>query len=308
MTEVRAFADFSGRRADGELVRGLIPQLDGTSRQGDNCAAASEADRAIRNQQGKRPAKGSPWQPTGASIRAASTDRSGGMTPRETTDVTERVYGIPNDVRIVPFATVDEWLRKGGSVTLLYGYGPIADAGMSGSPGFRGSHSGGAAGIRSTGTALDWFMADSLYDGRRTGIPRGPQWISRRVIQEAAGELVVGAVQPGVLIKMRQAHPGMAYCSFGTRVFTPPPTGSPFVRYPGATHLKKARLYTPIYRNSALRRKPERVASSLIAPVQPGVFHFSAYQLLTNAAGKWVGNKNGTAWMFAAGVKFVRYL
>lgn len=304
MSEVRAFADFSGKRADGQMVRGLIPQLDGSARAGDNCAAASEAGRAIRNRQGARPSRGTPWPPTGASIRAASSDRSGGMTAQGTTDVTERVYGIPNDVRIVSFATVDEWLRKGGSVTLLYDYGPVADAGKSGSPGFRGSHSGEAVGIRTTSTGTDWLMADPLYDGRRTGIPRGPQWIKRSVIVAGAGQLAL-SVTP--YITMARAHPGKAYCSFSTRVFTPPTTTTTFVLYHGATKLAKPRRYTPIYRNSILRKTPAKGTSNWIGPVQPG-FGFDAYQYIVNASGKWLGNKTGTAWMLASGVKFVRYL
>jgi hypothetical protein len=300
MTEVRAFDDFSGRRADGTLIRGLVPQFDGSPRAADNCAGASEAGRCIRNQQGKRPAVGSPWPPTGASVRLATGDTSGGMTPSQTTSATKRVYGIPNDVRIVDWSEVTEWLRKGGSCVVLIGYRPISDAGKSGSPGFVGNHSVEFSGIRGTGSDIQFLDADPLYDGRRSGIPKGPQWISVALAKKAAGALVISGST------MARLYPGKVYVSFGTRAFTPPPPTVTFKLYPGAIKLAKPRVYTPT-RRLWLRKTPRLVSTNHITVVGPG-FGFEAYQYGFFGGVKFVGNRPGTAWLQFDSIKFVRYL
>ena len=92
MTIYYAWRKFSGRRADGTIIAGIIPQLDGircpihpAGHGGGNCGAASEAERIVSQQKGVRPGKGTPWQPTGASIRRETGDHSGGLMPSQTT-------------------------------------------------------------------------------------------------------------------------------------------------------------------------------------------------------------------------------
>ena len=189
MTLYYAYRTFSGLRADGQRVAGIIPQFDGSRYASTNCGCASEAMRDVSQQKGTRPSKGSPWQPTGKSIRAGTGDTSGGTNPAQTTAVTRRVYGIPTaSPRIGTFQALLNYLAAGHAVDLLVGYGPI-NTYKSGSPGFRGNHRGVLVGRDTDKRLLLW--ADPLYDGRRSGIPRGQQWIPQTVMYQAASALVL---------------------------------------------------------------------------------------------------------------------
>jgi hypothetical protein len=301
MAEYNAYNDFWGTRADGVKVKAIIPQFDGSSRAGDNCAPASEAARDIRDRQGVRPSKGSPWPPTGASIRNASSDRSGGMTPRQTAAVSLDVYGLGSDVHIATWREIIDWLRAGGSLTLLVKYRAISAAGKSGSPGFYGSHSIPLCGIKGSGSSIYIKSGDPLYDGRRRGIPLGPQWIKLSVLRKAATDLILSGT-----MTMADKYPGKAYTSFGLRRYTPPPSTTPVKLYPKAIRLKKPRIYTPT-RKVWMRKTPKLISSNHIGTVTPG-FNFEAYQYIINADGKWIGNRTGTAWLYFSAVKFVRYI
>ena len=189
MTVHYAYRQFSGRRADGTIVVGVIPQMDGSRYASTNCGCACEAMRLVSQQKGVRPAKGSPWQPNGATIRRETGDTSGGTNPSQTTAASLREYGVPHAApRIAGFQSLLDYLRGGYAVDLLVGYGPI-NAYKSGSPGFRGNHRIVLVG-RDTDRRL-LLSADPLYDGRRSGIPRGQQWIPQQVIYQAASALVL---------------------------------------------------------------------------------------------------------------------
>ena len=199
---------------------GLIPQGDGSTFQWSNCAAATWAGLVVSQQQGKRPAKGSPWYPTGASLRQQSGDRSGGITPSLLDATVIREYGIDLDVRIASLSVVRSRLAAGYAVGVLIGYGPIADAGLSGSPGFRGAHSIGLYGDREIPNGThQWLDADPLYDGRRAGIPKGPQWVAESTIVKAAGSLVLDG--SGTTVRQRYGS-GMLYVVLTTVPYHPP--------------------------------------------------------------------------------------
>jgi hypothetical protein len=179
-----------GRRRDGTMVYGVIPQFDGSTYAGTNCGACSEAARVVSQQKGIRPSKGSPWPPTGASIRRETGDTSGGLNPYQTTRASYNEYGVAHATpRIAAKSIVIDKLNAGYAVDLLIAYGPIDDY-LSGSPGFRGNHRIVLVG-RNTDTRK-LFDSDSLYDGRRSGIPMGPRWIPASVIFEAASKLDLG--------------------------------------------------------------------------------------------------------------------
>jgi hypothetical protein len=218
-----------GKRADGTIVQGIVPQFDGSTYGAGNCGACGEAHRIIAQQHGKRPSKGIPWYPTGASIRRETGDTSGGLMPSQTRAASTREYGIVSvGARIGSIADVARLLWDGYTVDLLMRYGPIADDGMSGSPGFRGNHRYCLSGIRTLDSGkLQLQCADSLYDGRRSGIPRGPQWIDADVIWRAAGAL---EMTPGNTVT--ELHgPGHAYFIPTTTRWnpTPPPVPPPSV-------------------------------------------------------------------------------
>lgn len=201
---------------------GLIPQFDNSAFAAVNCAPSTWAALVVSQQQGKRPAKGSPWYPSGASLRVASGDKSGGIIPSLLDTTVNRVYGIDLVVRIATAAAVEEALGDGLAVGILIDYGPIDDAGLSGSPGFRGSHSVPLFGTQArVGGGRNWLDGDPLYDGRRAGIPKGPKWINRATLVRAAGELALDS--SGVTVAQRHGA-GKIYAVFNTRPYVAPPS------------------------------------------------------------------------------------
>jgi hypothetical protein len=222
---VLSYPGVRGRRADGTWIEGIVPQFDGSEFGAGNCGACGEAHRITAQQFGRRPSKGSPWYPTGASIRRETGDRSGGLMPSQTRAASYREYGIVSvGARIGSVADVARLLWDGYTVDLLLRYGPIADDGMSGSPGFRGNHRYCLSGIRTLDSGkLQLRCADSLYDGRRSGIPRGPQWIDADVIWRAAGQLVLQGTDT-----VTELHgPGHAYFIPTTTRYIPAPPPVP---------------------------------------------------------------------------------
>lgn len=207
MSAIYAYKDFYGRRADGTIIRGIIPQFDGSTFAGTNCGPASEAMRVVSQQQGKRPSKGSPWYPTGASIRRETGDTSGGTNPSQTTRASFNEYGVPFAApRIRAWRDVTDRLDSGYAVDLLVGYGPIDDY-LSGSPGFRGNHRIVLVGYNKLSSGLKLLSADPLYDGRRSNIPLGAKWIPQSVLVKAAGALRTDGVHT-----LNSTHGnGMAY-------------------------------------------------------------------------------------------------
>lgn len=200
---------------------GLVTQADGSPFQWLNCAPATWAALTVSQQQGKRPGKGSPWYPTGASLRTQSGDRSGGIMPSTLDATVNRVYGIDLVVRIATVAAVEEALRDGLAVGILHDYSAISAAGMSGSPGFLGAHSSPLFGTRELPSGgVQWLDGDPLYNGRRAGIPKGPKWIDRNVLIRAAGDLELNG--PGSITFRQRYGTGMLYAVFTTNPYNPP--------------------------------------------------------------------------------------
>ena len=199
-------AGIKGRRKDGKYITGIIPQFDGSAYGGANCGACSETARVISQTKNVRPAIGTPWPPTGASIRRETGDTVGGLNPTQTTNASYREYGVPHATpRIASKQIILDKLRDGYAVDLLLGYGPIDDY-LSGSPGFRGNHRGLLTGRNTDTKKVRW--SDSLYDGRRAGIPEGQRWIPYSVIFAAASALDLGG---GVRLSTRYGYDDAYY-------------------------------------------------------------------------------------------------
>lgn len=183
-------AGIKGRRKDGHTVLGIVPQFDGSYFASVNCGACAESARVVSQTKNRRPSSGTPWPPTGASIRRETGDTSGGLNPLQTTAASYREYGVNHSApRIGSKQFLLDKLRDGYAVDLLVAYGPIDDY-LSGSPGFRGNHR-----IVLTGRNTDTRKlrsSDSLYDGRRSGIPEGQRWIPQTVIFDGASRLDLG--------------------------------------------------------------------------------------------------------------------
>jgi hypothetical protein len=205
-------AGIKGKRRDGTMVYGVIPQFDGSTYASTNCGACSEAARVVSQTKNVRPGRGTPWPPTGASIRRETGDTSGGLNPSQTTAASYREYGVPHaSPRIGPKQVVLDKLRDGYAVDLLVAYGPIDDD-LSGSPGFRGNHRIVLIG-RNTDTRK-LYDSDSLYDGRRSGIPNGPRWLPQSVIFDAASRLDLG----GTSLSSRYGYDDAYYIPSLTRI------------------------------------------------------------------------------------------
>lgn len=202
-----------GRRKDGTMVYGVVPQFDGSTYAGTNCGACSEAARLVSQTKNSRPSKGSPWPPTGASIRRETGDTSGGLTPAQTTTASYREYGVAHaEPRIAAKSIVRDKAAAGYAVDILVAYGPIDDY-MSGSPGFRGNHREVIVGTNTD--TRKFLMSDSLYDGRRSGIPLGPRWIPWSVVFDAASRLDLGG---GVRLSSKYGYDDAFYVPSLTRL------------------------------------------------------------------------------------------
>lgn len=212
-TYYASIAGIRGERKDGTYVSGIIPQFDGSTYASFNCGACAEASRVVSQTKNRRPANGSPWPPTGASIRRETGDTSGGLNPGQTTAASYREYGVPHAApRIGPKQKILDLLADGYAVDLLLAYGPVDDY-LSGSPGFRGNHRV-LLSARNTDTRK-LRSNDSLYDGRRSGIPLGPRFIPQSILFEGASRLDLGG---GVRLSSRYGYDDAYYVPSLTRL------------------------------------------------------------------------------------------
>lgn len=190
------------------LHPGLITQADGSPFQWENCAPATWAGLLVAEEQGQRPDRGSPWYPSGESLRNATPDRSGGIPPSVLDAAANRVYGIDLIPSIATESRVLSLLGAGYAIGLLHSYRPISDAGYSCSPGFYGAHSSGMYGLRAlaTGAGAEVLWADPLANGRRAGIYRGMRWIPWSIVRRAGGALPLDASGVTVREKYGDGH------------------------------------------------------------------------------------------------------
>ncbi len=265
-----------GRRKDGTMVNGIVPQFDGSAFASMNCGACAESARVVSQTKNNRPSKGSPWPPSGASIRRETGDTSGGLNPTQTTQASEREYGVnAASPRIDDWENVPALLWEGYAVDLLVSYGPIDDY-RSGSPGFRGNHRVVVVGITNDEDRNRGLSSDSLYDGRRSGIPLGPQWIPLSVLRAAAGRLNLGTMT----INARYG-PGKAYYVPSlTRIAPSDPDVDEFL---------KVRVTC-----DTIARRGDNIESDKLGSLSKGdVLRVTA----TTSGGHWSGcGKEGTKW------------
>lgn len=171
----------------------LVPQGDGSPFQWLNCACATAAMHILSECQGVRPAgiQGI-WPPDGADIRRYSHDTQGGLLASTIDRTSNFYYDVDPDFQIADQALVVAKLRAGYGASWLHDYSPIDALGMSGSPGFKENHSAFLADLFGTAGSIRALDADPLYDGRRPGIPLGPQEIPWKTIIRASELLDVG--------------------------------------------------------------------------------------------------------------------
>lgn len=278
---------------------GLIPQNDGHPLRWSNCAAASEAMRTTASLLGIRPPHGTPWYPTAGRIRDLTGDTSGGITAHQASKASFHEYGVESDIRIITRRELARLLRERYTVTVLLSYGPI-NATLSGSPGFRGNHSLVLNGIRGKAPYREARSCDPLYDGRRSEIPKGPQWIDFNVITRAASELGLG---PRTTLE-EQYGPDAVYVNVATQPYDEPT--KPITLHRRATALKRPRRLRVLYDRTVIRSGPSKRARVL--RVVPKGHLFPAWQKVKRRNGVWVGNRDGTRWLFKPGAVFGEWI
>jgi hypothetical protein len=160
-------------------------QGDGSRCAWSNCGPASHAMAADRHRKGVDPKTPHGWLPTPSEIRNYMTPNSCGGTNLQQNDAAcTHMYLVNMDVRYgVPWTTFRSAIisGRGAVVQILYSKVP---ARFDGSPGFGGNHAVFVNERRSSDGA--YLVYDPLADGRRAGIPKGPQWWPASVLQAAA--------------------------------------------------------------------------------------------------------------------------
>jgi hypothetical protein len=162
----------------------LVPQFDGGPLAGVNCGTASGAMQVALETAGTK-------RPSATDYRVhvrnpdGTADRTGGTNPSQIVEAARRAYGVVLDQRSMPFA--DAWTLGQShdvAVGLSISYAPIGPTQYDACPGFTGNHqvvlSGG-------------LVYDPLADGRRKGIPQGPQRWPKALLANACGRLNVAA-------------------------------------------------------------------------------------------------------------------
>jgi hypothetical protein len=121
----------------------------------------------------------------------------------------ERKVGVPWDQFTGPLQNADK------AVVLSLDYGVVNDKKpkLSGDPNFNGNHSIMFLGSREGGDGIEVKAWDSLYDGRRDGIPKGPQWWPQWLAKDAAaafagsGKATGGVVPTSYLLEQPPEPP-----------------------------------------------------------------------------------------------------
>lgn len=162
-------------------------QLDGSVCQGSNCGCASSAMASQRAREGRDPGNKYSWPPTPRAVRAQiQTFRRGcnGSTFAENERAVATLYAVDLMPRYnVPWATFRSMIIAGRGAVAAIQYSVIAPTKFDGCPGFTGGHSVYVNERRSSDHA--YLVYDPLADGRRAGIPKGPQWWPGTLLQKA---------------------------------------------------------------------------------------------------------------------------
>jgi len=161
-------------------------QGDGSRCQWTNCGPASYAMAADRHRRGVDPRTSHGWKPTPPEIRNYVTPHSCGATNLNQLDVaTTHMYLVNMDVRYgIPWSSFQSLIISGRGAVVQILYRVIAPTRLDGSPGFTGNHAIYVNERRASDGA--YLVYDPLADGRRPGIPKGPQWWPASLLKAAA--------------------------------------------------------------------------------------------------------------------------
>jgi hypothetical protein len=164
-------------------------QGDGSSCQWANCGPASVAMASQRAREGKDPANQYGWPPTPKEIRQRIAAKYGtgckGTTFAQNEYAAALLYKVDMQPRYqVPWSTFISLIKSGRGAQLAIQYSVVAPTKFDASPGFTGGHSVFVNEVRTSDGAF--LVYDPLADGRRAGIPKGPQWWPGSLVKAAA--------------------------------------------------------------------------------------------------------------------------
>jgi hypothetical protein len=163
----------------------FIKQGDGSRCAWQNCGPASHAMAAMRHRRGVDPQNHHSWPPKPAEIRNYIGGPCDGTNLQENDAAVTHLYEANMSVRYyVPWTTFRSLIISGRGAVVQIWYGVIAPTRFDASPGFTGAHAIYVNERRSSDGA--YLVYDPLADGRRAGIPKGPQWWPATLLQKAA--------------------------------------------------------------------------------------------------------------------------
>lgn len=161
-------------------------QGDGSRCAWTNCGCASHAMAADRDRRGVDPGTAYGWLPSPVEIRNKIAVFCPGTTLEQNKAALLPLYKVTMDPRYkVPWDTFRSLIVSGRGAVVCISYSVISGTSVDGSPGFTGNHAIYVNERRDSDGA--YFVYDPLADGRRTGIPKGPQWWSGSLLKRAAG-------------------------------------------------------------------------------------------------------------------------
>jgi len=161
-------------------------QGDGSRCQWVNCGPASQAMAAQRHRKGVDPRNSHGWPPMPPEIRNRISPYGCSNTNLSQLDAAAlHLYGVDMLVRYgISWSSFQSLIISGRGAIVQISYRVIAPTKFDASPGFYGNHGVYVNERRASDGA--YLVYDPLADGRRAGIPKGPQWWPASLLKAAA--------------------------------------------------------------------------------------------------------------------------
>jgi hypothetical protein len=169
----------------------LQPQLDGSKTAGEDCGPRAAST-------------GVDWATEGAKVPTIADFRRRAGRPTGDTNTEQLTKALVSydtrsetngrtDIKayrkvMQPKSVLRDAITGGKYAVVQMDYGELNDRrpDLTGDPRFRGMHSIGVVGQRVREGSVEWRVYDSLADGRRAGIEKGPDWWPRWLVETTA--------------------------------------------------------------------------------------------------------------------------